>query len=94
MCSRPFLPAYGVVAAADVVLAAGGRRRARRYTKPLLMPLLAGWVAGADGPEEDRRRLILAGLGLSGVGDIVLLAEGEAPLAAGLASFWPLTSVT
>jgi uncharacterized membrane protein YhhN len=80
------LPAYAGIAAADVVLAATGSRRARRVTKPLLMPLLAAHVAGADGT-DDTRSWVLAGLGLSGVGDIALLGEGEGPFAAGLGSF-------
>ncbi len=50
------------------------------------MPLLAAHVAAVDG-SDDTKALILAGLGLSGVGDIALLAEGEGPFAAGLASF-------
>lgn len=82
----PALPAYCAVAAADVVLAARHSRRPRRFTKPLLMPLLAGHVAAADDP-GGTKPLILAGLGLSCLGDIALLAEGEAPFAAGLASF-------
>jgi uncharacterized membrane protein YhhN len=36
---------------------------------------------------EDTKRLILAGLGLSCLGDIALLAEGEGAFATGLASF-------
>jgi uncharacterized membrane protein YhhN len=82
----PFLTAYCAAAAADVVLAATGRRRPRRITKPALMPLLAAHVASSkDG--EDVKPLVLAGLGLSGVGDVALLAKGEGPFAVGLTSF-------
>jgi uncharacterized membrane protein YhhN len=85
--TRPlFLPAYCAVAATDVVLAATGRRRARRITKPALMPLLAAHVASSKNG-EDVKPLVLAGLGLSGVGDVALLAEGEGPFAVGLTSF-------
>jgi uncharacterized membrane protein YhhN len=80
------LPAYCALAATDVVLAARGLRRARRFTKPLLMPLLAVHVASAD-DSDGTKPLVLAGLGMSGLGDIALLAEGEAPFAAGLSSF-------
>lgn len=82
----PALPAYCAVAAADAILAARGHRRPRRYTKPLLMPLLAGHVAGVGG-SDGTKPLILAGMGLSGLGDIALLGRGEGRFAAGLASF-------
>ena len=82
----PVLPAYCAVAATDVLLAARGNRRARRLTKPALMPLLALHVAGRDG-DEDTQPLVLAGLGMSWVGDVALLAKGEGAFAAGLVSF-------
>jgi uncharacterized membrane protein YhhN len=82
----PFLRAYGAVAAADVVLAATKNKRARRLTKPALMPLLAAHVATSEG-NDDVKPLVLAGLGLSGAGDVALLGEGEAPFAMGLSSF-------
>jgi len=79
----PVLPVYGVVAAADVVLAGRRSRRARWCTKPLLMPLL---IAAAM-PGGEREPTVLAGLALSGVGDVALLGEGEAAFGAGLAAF-------
>lgn len=82
----PVLPAFCAASAVDVALAAWGARRIRRFTKPLLMPLLAAHVAGADA-SEDAKPLVLAGLGLSGLGDIALLAEGDGPFAVGLAAF-------
>ena len=83
----PVLPAYGAVAAAEVVLAGVHRRRARRVTKPLLMPLLAVHLAQAGKGQRAADRGVLAGLVLSGVGDVALLGEGEAAFGAGLASF-------
>jgi uncharacterized membrane protein YhhN len=80
------LPAYCAVAATDVALAAKGSRKARRFTKPLLMPLLAVQLAMAK-EADDTRPLVLAGLAMSWVGDVALLAEGEGPFAAGLAAF-------
>jgi uncharacterized membrane protein YhhN len=81
-----FLAAYFAVAATDVVLAGTGRRGARRLTKPALMPLLAAHVAsGKEG--EDVKPLVLAGLGLSGAGDVALLGKGEGSFALGLSSF-------
>lgn len=69
--------AYAAVAAADVLLAATGRERARRVTKPLLMPLLAV-------RREPATRRALA---LGGVGDVALLGSGPAAFSAGLGAF-------
>jgi uncharacterized membrane protein YhhN len=68
---------FAALAAADTVLAAAGRDRPRRLTKPLLMPAL---MAGRD----RRTRWALA---LGGAGDVALLGDGEAAFRAGLASF-------
>ena len=86
MGRRSILPAYCAVAAADAVLAARGNRRARRVTKPALMPLLAAEVAIAD-DADGTKPLVLAGLGMSWLGDVALLARGERALQAGLTSF-------
>jgi uncharacterized membrane protein YhhN len=75
------LGAYGLTAAADIALAGMGKRRLRLLTKPLLMPLLAATEARGADP------LIVAGLCLSWLGDVALLAEGEGPFTAGLVSF-------
>jgi uncharacterized membrane protein YhhN len=80
------LPAYCAVAATDAVLASRGDKRSRRLTKPLLMPLLAAYVAGAESA-DDVKPLVLAGLGMSWLGDVALMAEGEGAFAAGLTSF-------
>jgi uncharacterized membrane protein YhhN len=85
---RPAVPpAYAAVAAADVVLAARHRRRARWATKPLLMPLLAASVVRSGQGGETADRAVLAGLGWSGLGDVALLGVGEPAFGAGLASF-------
>lgn len=68
---------YAVLAAADTALAAAGARRARRLTKPLLMPAL---LQGRP-PEVQRA------LALGGAGDIALLGTTGAAFTAGLASF-------
>lgn len=77
---------YCVLAAADVALAATGNRRARRFTKPLLMPVLAAHVAGT-GRARDTKPLVLAGVCLSGVGDVALLTKTDGRLAAGMGAF-------
>jgi uncharacterized membrane protein YhhN len=58
-----------------------GKRRFRWLTKPALMPLMAITVAPSTDP------LIVAGLCLSWLGDVALLAEGEGAFTAGLISF-------
>ena len=68
---------YAAVAAVDAVLAATGRDRARRVTKPLLMPIL---LAGKDRPTQ-------RALALGGAGDVALLGHGSTAFTAGLASF-------
>ena len=84
---RPtLLTMYSIAAAADVALADRSRQRARWFTKPLLMPLLAGRIVGVEGA-DDTKRLVMAGLASSGVGDVALLGDGERSFAAGLASF-------
>ena len=69
--------AYLAVAAADVTLAATGRRGLRRLTKPLLMPTL---LIGRD-------RLTQRALALGGVGDVALLGSSPAAFTAGLGAF-------
>jgi uncharacterized membrane protein YhhN len=69
--------AYLLLAAADTALAAADRRRERRLTKPLLMPVLA---VGRDRPTQ-------TALALSGAGDVALLGSGSTAFTAGLGSF-------
>ncbi len=71
------LAAYLAVAAADVSLAATGRSRWRRLTKPLLMPTL---MLG-------RRRSTQQALALGGLGDVALLGSSPQAFTAGLAAF-------
>jgi uncharacterized membrane protein YhhN len=69
--------AFVAVAAADVALAASGRQKWRRVTKPLLMPTL---MLGRD-------RATQRALALGGAGDVALLGESEGAFTAGLAAF-------
>jgi uncharacterized membrane protein YhhN len=69
--------AYVALAAADAALAAAGRERPRKVTKPLLMPTLQ---LGKD-------RRTKAALGLGAAGDVALLGESDAAFTAGLGSF-------
>jgi uncharacterized membrane protein YhhN len=68
---------YAGLAAVDTVLAATGRHRARRVTKPLLMPTL---LRGKPKPVQ-------RALALGGAGDVALLGHGDAAFTAGLGSF-------
>jgi uncharacterized membrane protein YhhN len=77
--------AYGVLAAADTALAAGGSLRARHVTKPLLLPLLAARVA--VGPAAAGPRRTLAAQALSWGGDVALLGDGRRAFVTGLGSF-------
>lgn len=69
--------AYAALALADTLLAASGRDRTRRATKPLLMPLLS---VSRDAPT--RRALLLGG-----AGDVALLGRGQGAFTAGLGAF-------
>lgn len=68
---------YPVLAAADVTLAATGRDRWRRLTKPLLMPALL----------QGKPKPVQRALALGGLGDVALLGKGPAAFTAGLGSF-------
>ncbi len=68
---------YAGIAAADTLLAATGRHRARFVTKPLLMPTL---IPG-------RPREVQRALALGGAGDVALLGHGDVAFTAGLGSF-------
>jgi uncharacterized membrane protein YhhN len=70
-------PLFAGLAASDALLAATGHDRARRLTKPLLMPTL---MRGK--PRSTQRALALGGLG-----DVALLGKGNAAFTAGLGSF-------
>ena len=68
---------YALLAAADAVARRTGRPRARRLTKPLLMPSLA----------PRRGAPTRTALLLGGVGDVALLGSGPASFTAGLSAF-------
>lgn len=68
---------FAALAVVDTCLAAAGRDRQRRLTKPLLMPAL---MVGRDRPTQ-------RALALGGLGDVALLGSGEVAFMAGLASF-------
>lgn len=77
MAARYSIVVYAVLAATDTVLAATGRERGRRLTKPLLMPVL---MMGRD-------RATQRALALGGAGDVALLGSSDAAFKVGLGSF-------
>lgn len=85
MPSRPLLPLYAALSVADAVVAQAGWRGIRRFTKPLLMPVLIADMVAAEGDRADKR--VVAGLGLSWAGDVALMKSGDAAFGAGLGSF-------
>lgn len=86
---------YAALAAADTTLAGAASRRpngraarARRVTKPLLMPALARTFAtSTHGQRTPLRQATLVAQGLSGVGDVALLGKGDPAFLAGLGGF-------
>jgi uncharacterized membrane protein YhhN len=68
---------YVLLAAVDAVLAATGRDRVRRVTKPLLMPVLL----------RGKPRPVQRALALGGGGDVALLGAGPVAFQLGLGSF-------
>ena len=68
---------YPFVAAVDTVLAATGRDRARRVSKPLLMPTL---LRGKSRPTQ-------RALAFGAAGDVALLGSSDLAFTAGLGSF-------
>ncbi|EFV13905.1 lysoplasmalogenase [Segniliparus rugosus] len=82
---------YAGVAAVDVVLsgsASHSAHRARRFTKPLLMPLLAASLASDPGARRSPLlRTTLAGQLAGWGGDVALLGDGPRDFARGATSF-------
>lgn len=86
---------YAALAAADTILAASpspARRRLRRITKPLLMPMLGSAFSASLTSRGITRGGLLRGAtvtaqALSGVGDIALLSSSRPAFLSGLASF-------
>ncbi|HEX3795933.1 MAG TPA: lysoplasmalogenase [Acidimicrobiales bacterium] len=75
--SRPSSALYVALASVDATLAATGRRRMRRFTKPILMPAL---MVGRD-------RSTQRALAFSGAGDVALLGSSDVAFKVGLGSF-------
>lgn len=85
MRRSPLVPLYVALSIADATIAHRGPRSLRRFTKPLLMPvLIAEAVSNRDRPADPR---VVAGLGLSWAGDVALMKPGDAAFGAGLGSF-------
>ena len=82
---RAFLAAFVAVTAGCLVAAGAGSDLGMWLTKPLLMPLLAGYLLVATAGDADRR--VLAALAFSTAGDVALLVPGTGWFVAGMVLF-------
>lgn len=88
MAARSFLSAYVLVGVLNVVSELLGNVDGILLTKPLLMPLLVGWLIATAGRSGSRPMLFLGvGLVFAWAGDLLLLGEGDALFALGLGAF-------
>ncbi|MER7891101.1 lysoplasmalogenase [Micromonospora sp. NPDC094482] len=86
--SRLLLAAFVAVTAANLTANATGGGLAELVTKPLLMPLLAGYLWRAAAERGHRpTRLVLAALACSTGGDVALLGTGTGWFVTGMALF-------
>ncbi|MFB6953080.1 lysoplasmalogenase [Streptomyces niveus] len=76
------LAAFALAALAELVSVAVDARTGQLLAKPLLMPLLAAYVAARGGP-----RLLVAALLLGWGGDVVLLSSADGAFLAGMGCF-------
>lgn len=76
------LVAFGLAAFGDLACLAAGADAGHLVLKPLLMPLLAAYVAFRRGP-----RLLVAALLCGWAGDSLLLADADPAFLAGMGSF-------
>lgn len=82
------LIALGVVLVVDLVAVTAGLGWLEWAAKPLLVPLVGGWVlAVAPRPLTGPVRLLLWGLAFAWVGDVALLVEGDTAFVVGLVAF-------
>lgn len=88
MAARSLMSAYVLVGLVNVIAVASANVSAEQLTKPLLMPLLIAWVL-VEGrwPRSAPVLLLLTGLALSWIGDLLLLGDGDALFALGIAAF-------
>ncbi|WP_069630785.1 lysoplasmalogenase [Streptomyces niveus] len=76
------LAAFALAALAELVSVAVDARTGQLLAKPLLMPLLAAYVAARGGP-----RLLVAALLLGWGGDVFLLSSADGAFLAGMGCF-------
>ena len=88
MAARSFLSAYVLISILNVVSEITGNVDGILLTKPLLIPLLVGWLISTVGRTWPRPLAFLGvGLVFAWAGDLLLLGEGDTFFAAGLAAF-------
>lgn len=88
MAARSFLSAYVLIGVLNVVAELTGNVDGVLLTKPLLIPLLIGWLV-ASARRTWPRPLIALGIGLlfAWAGDLFLLGEGDTMFILGIAAF-------
>ncbi len=90
MNALALLVAYAVLGLVNVAGAASGNDTLADLTKPLLMPVLVGWLleySRASGGLDAALRWLAVGLGFAWLGDLLLMGEGDAFFLGGLAAF-------
>lgn len=88
MAARSFLSAYVIVGVLNVIAEVTGNTDAVQITKPLLMPVLLGFlIAVAWGFWVAPLRWLAAGLVFAWAGDLALLGEGDTWFMLGIAAF-------
>lgn len=80
--TKPLLAAFALAAVGELVCVAAGSRTGQLVAKPLLMPLLAAYVAARGGP-----RPLVAALLLGWGGDVFLLSSSDGAFLAGMGCF-------
>ncbi|GGV51824.1 hypothetical protein GCM10010277_48040 [Streptomyces longisporoflavus] len=80
--AKLLLAAFALAATGDLAALLAGSDTAHAVFKPLLMPLLAGYVVVVKGP-----RLLTAALLFGWGGDVLLLADADPAFLAGMGSF-------
>ncbi len=88
MAARSFLSAYVLVGILNVIAELSDNVDAVMLTKPLLLPLLMGWLIATAGREWPRSlRYLGVGLVFAWAGDLLLLGEGDTFFMLGLVAF-------
>lgn len=88
MAARSFLSAYVLLGVLNAISLVTGNTEGELLTKPLLMPLLAGWlIVEVRHHWSTPARWLLGALGFSWIGDLLLLGDSDLMFGVGMAAF-------